>query len=113
MEGFADMTRSTIGLVGSFLFATLLATGCGGSSSPEAAHRATTTTAKTYVRLVAEGVVVSPSTGLHDGQGVTVSVKGFEPTRKFYLSECDEPTQVNRLGCGAQLAAQPFGLTRP
>jgi hypothetical protein len=40
-----------------------------------------------------------------------VSVKAFEPTRKFYLSECETPTLVNRLGCGVQLAAQPFGLT--
>ena len=30
---------------------------------------------------------------------------------KFFLSECQSPLQVNPLGCGSQLAAQPFGLT--
>jgi Neocarzinostatin family len=60
---------------------------------------------------MAEEVTAVPSTSLHDGQQVTVSVKGFVPTTKFYLSECETPTQANHLGCGVQLAAQPFGLT--
>jgi hypothetical protein len=61
-----------------------------------------------------EKVTVSPSMRLHDGQRVTVSVEGFKPGVpgiKFFLSECQSPLQVNPLGCGTQLAAQPFGLT--
>lgn len=45
---------------------------------------------------------------------MTVKVQGFKPDVpeiKFFLSECQSPLQVNRLGCGKQLAAQPFGLT--
>ena len=42
---------------------------------------------------------------------MTVSVRGFLPNRKFYLSECLTPNELNALGCGAQLAAQPFDLT--
>ncbi len=45
---------------------------------------------------------------------MTVSVRGFRPGLpgvKFFLSECQSPVQVNSLGCGQQLAAQPFGLT--
>ncbi len=60
---------------------------------------------------MAEAVTVTPWSSLHGGQLVTVSVRGFVPTTKFYLSECESPTQANRLGCGEQLAAQPFGLT--
>ena len=56
---------------------------------------------------------MTPSTQLQDAQQVTVSVKGFLPNRKFYLSECFTPTEITALGCGAQLAAQPFGLTDP
>jgi hypothetical protein len=33
-----------------------------------------------YVRPVEEGVAAAPLTGLRDGQGVTVGVKGFEPS---------------------------------
>lgn len=112
MESFASMSRLSVGVVGSLLSLALVATGCGGgSSSPAASHPPTSTTARPSIRLMAERVTVTPRTSLQDGQQVTVSVKGFLPTAKFYLSECQTPTQANRLGCGEQLAAQPFGLT--
>lgn len=50
---------------------------------------------------------VAPATNLHDGEVVQVSVSGFPPG-KAYLSECAAATDVNALGCGAQLSAQPF-----
>lgn len=111
-ERLGEMSRSAFAVVGALFSVALIATGCGsGSSPPSAFHRATSTTARAYVRLVGEGVAVSPSTNLRDRRQVMVNVKGFEPTRKFFLSECETPTQVNRLGCGLQLAGQPFGLT--
>jgi len=73
----------------------------------------TSTTLKT-VTLSAEKVTISPRIGLQDGQQVTIRVQGFRtgvPGIKFFLSECQSPLQVNPLGCGSQLAAQPFGLT--
>ena len=112
MESFAGMNRLAVGVVGCLLSVALLETGCGaGSSSPAASHRPTSTTARPSIRLMAQRMIVTPRTSLQDGQQVTVSVKGFFPTTKFYLSECETPTQANRLGCGEQLAAQPFGLT--
>ena len=78
-----------------------------------ATSRSTTTesTALPPAHVVAGGVTVAPMTGLHNGQQVTVSVKGFIPTMKFHLSECAASARVNDEGCGMQLAAQPFGLT--
>ena len=56
-------------------------------------------------------VSVRPSTGLVDGQQVTVTVRGFGQGGKFFLSECASSADVSSLGCGTQLAAQPFGVT--
>jgi hypothetical protein len=50
---------------------------------------------------------VVPMTNLHNGEVVVVSVSGFPPGKAF-LSECASATDVNVIGCGAQLAAQPF-----
>jgi len=52
-------------------------------------------------------VTVSPATGLRNGQTVQVTVSGFPPG-KAHLSECASASEVNPLGCGVQLAAQPF-----
>ncbi len=57
-------------------------------------------------------VTVTPSAGLKDGQGVNVSVSGFGENGKVFLSECDHAEDANVLGCGPQLAAQPFIITR-
>jgi Neocarzinostatin family len=54
---------------------------------------------------------VTPGTGLTDGQGVNVSVSGFGESGKVFLSECDHAEDANVLGCGPQLAAQPFIIT--
>ena len=50
---------------------------------------------------------VVPVTNLHNGEVVVVSVSGFPPGKAF-LSECASAADVNVIGCGAQLAAQPF-----
>jgi hypothetical protein len=107
--------RSPTGLWVTIISIAFVATACGSgpSSMPLALHHKTSTTPKTAI-LTAEEVAVSPRTGLQDGQQVTVRVKGFKtgvPGIKFFLSECQSPLQVNSVGCGSQLAAQPFGLT--
>jgi hypothetical protein len=56
-------------------------------------------------------VSVSPWNGFHDGQEVTVDIKGFPPGWKVFVSECTTPSEVNALGCGTQLALQPFTLS--
>jgi Domain of unknown function (DUF4232)/Neocarzinostatin family len=56
-------------------------------------------------------VAVAPSTDLVDGGWVKASVTGFGVAQKVYLSECDSAEEANALGCGSQLAAQPFILT--
>lgn len=55
-------------------------------------------------------VRVTPSIGLHIGQKVVVTVSGFWPDGKFWLSECASVADVQGKGCGLQLAAQPFGI---
>lgn len=56
-------------------------------------------------------VTVSPSSNLHNGEKVRVTVSGFDIGAKFFLSECANVRDVNSGGCGQQLATQPFGLT--
>jgi hypothetical protein len=91
-----------------------VATACGGGRSvPVATQPKTSTTSKAAI-LTAEKVTIYPRTALQDGQQVTIRVQGFKtgvPEIKFFISECQSPLQVNPLGCGSQLAAQPFGLT--
>ena len=90
----------------------LIAAACGGGpKTTSTRHVATSTTSKTYVKVVVGGLTVVPSSGLQDGQQVTATAKGFSPSRKFFLSECLTPLDVNALGCGQHPAAQPFGLT--
>ncbi len=106
------MIRRSLGLMAAILAAACTA-GCtttGTKSAPPTRPTHSTTTTS-VVKLEAGGATVAPSTDLQDAQQVTVSVKGFLPNRKFYLSECLTPTELSALGCGAQLAAQPFGLT--
>jgi photosystem II stability/assembly factor-like uncharacterized protein len=103
------MIRSWARLIGPALVV-IAAAGCGAGNSNTSPH-ASSTTAKSYVKLVAGGITVTPSSGLQNGQAVRVAVKGFPPNHKFFLSECLTPAEVNHIGCGAQLAAQQFGLT--
>lgn len=65
-------------------------------------------------------LTATPSTGLIDGQTVTVHLTGFTVTglngapsgTKVFLSECDSATfAASPGGCGGQLAAQPFAVT--
>jgi hypothetical protein len=56
-------------------------------------------------------VRVTPLRRLHNGEMVTVSVKGFRPQSKFWISECAKAADANgRPGCGVQLATEPFGI---
>jgi hypothetical protein len=56
-------------------------------------------------------VRVTPSTALHNGEKVRVSVSGFWPSGKFWISECSTAEyRRTRAVCGGQLAAEPFGM---
>jgi len=103
-------SRAQVAVISVFI----LATACGGGPSAPAAIQPTASTAAKTVTLTTEEVTVSPRIGLREDQQVTIRVQGFKPGVpgiKFFLSECESPLQVNALGCGSQLAAQPFGLT--
>jgi hypothetical protein len=50
---------------------------------------------------------VAPMTNLHNDEVVVVTVSGFPPGKAF-LSECASGADANVIGCGAQLATQPF-----
>jgi hypothetical protein len=90
-------------VVGVLLAGPIGLTAC--SSSPSTTP-STTGAAPTSTSL---GTVlrVAPTTNLHYGEVVQVSMSGFPPGKAF-LSECASVTDVTTLGCGAQLAAQPF-----
>ena len=64
-------------------------------------------TASTIGHQSTPTLVVTPSSSLHNGEVVHVSVSGFPPG-KARLSECASPSDANQLGCGPQPAAQPF-----
>jgi hypothetical protein len=87
---------------------TIFAAACGVNQKPSAVPRTTSTTGKVSVVLEAGSVSVTPSHDLHDGQEVTVDIKGFPPGWKVFVSECVTPLEANALGCGNQLALQPF-----
>jgi neocarzinostatin family protein len=90
-----------------------------GFVSPACPTSSTNQLTVDYVRAIgAKGIVglshtvqVSPSTSLHDGERVRVSVTGFWPGGKFWLSECSTANYYrSKTYCGGQLAAQPFGM---
>ncbi len=82
---------------------------CPGRSPEEPSAPTATTVPALTVRDPT--VHVSPSTGLHDGQTVTVTVTGFGVGAKVWLSECASASDVSGEGCGAQLAAQTLLAT--
>jgi hypothetical protein len=96
--------RASLALVPLAIFAAA----CGATQKPSAVPQTTSTTGKASVVLEAGGVSVTPSKNLHDGQEVTVGIKGFPPGSKVFVSECTTPLEANDLGCGNQLALQPF-----
>jgi len=83
-----------------------LAAGCGSPASSAVSGPATTAPQYTH-----PAVSVAPASGLRDGQAVQVSVSGFGIGGKVFLSECATASDASLLGCGAQLAAQPFVVT--
>ena len=89
----------------------LVLSSCGSTT----ASAPTTTTSKSglppALQVHNPKVMVTPSRNLRNGEKVTVSVRGFGPEGKFFLSECAKPSEANGAGCGHQLAAQPFGIT--
>ena len=99
---FSVRTSSVLILLATF------AAACGVTQKPSAVPRTTSTTGTASVVLEAGGVSVRPWNGLHDGQEVTVDIKGFPPGWKVFVSECSTPLEANALGCGNQLALQPF-----
>ena len=58
-------------------------------------------------------ISVTPSSNLHNGEGVLVKVVGVSPGGKYFLSECATSVDATSSGCGDQLAAQPFIVTDP
>jgi hypothetical protein len=56
-------------------------------------------------------IVVTPATGLRDGQSVHVAVAGFGDGEKVWLSQCPTASAVNPFGCGTGLPEMPFLVT--
>jgi hypothetical protein len=90
-----------------------------GFVSPACSNTSATQLTVDYVRAIgSQGIVglshrvrVSPSTSLRNGEKVRVSVSGFWPGGKFWLSECSTANYSRtKTYCGGQLAAQPFGM---
>lgn len=54
---------------------------------------------------------ITPSTGLKDGQSVTVTVSGFGDGSHVYVSECASEDTVSSRGCGAELSSQTVIIT--
>jgi hypothetical protein len=98
--GFGDGNkRFEIGFAGSkkpFVVRTVAEAPATAFVSPACSNGSTTQLTVDYVReLGSEGIVglshsvrVSPSTSLHNGEKVRVSVSGFWPGGKFWLAEC-------------------------
>lgn len=82
--------------------------GCGAAVGPRA-HRGDSATATKGWRTA--DMTITPARGLSAGERVRVSVRGFPPSAKVFLSECARAGDVSPLGCGQQLAAQPFLIT--
>lgn len=106
---FASPSLMVIGL-------TTLVTGCGSVSNPLPQSSSTqpqkvVTTLVPALQTHDPKVFVTPSVNLRQGQLIRVSVTGFGVGGKFFLSECASSTDANSVGCGHQLAAQPFGVT--
>ena len=53
-------------------------------------------------------ITAAPATSLDDGQTIDVRVQGFDSFDRVHLSECANARVVTEIGCGAQLAQQPF-----
>lgn len=63
-------------------------------------------------RSFASGAVsITPAAHLRDGERVQVTLAGFPHDSKVWLSECAAASDATAVGCGDQLAAQPFVLT--
>jgi hypothetical protein len=110
--------RSTVLIA--IILSVAIASCAGRSSSPVPPAADTVTTAAPPVcgppnvpgfSCTHPKVTVTPATGLRNRQRVTVRVTGFAAGGKVYLSECATSLDANPLGCGQQLAAQPFLVT--
>lgn len=102
------MTRLSARASSVLVLMAIIAAACGVGQKPSAVPRTTPTTGKASVVLEAGGVSVTPSNYLQDGQQVQIDLKGFPPGWRVFVSECSTPLEANSLGCGSQLARQPF-----
>ena len=107
-------SRDNDGVPGSARVLTVLAIAllcaCCTSDSPATSPHSRSVSANSLPpRPGAEPTVTAdPATGLHDGQTVQVRVQGFYPFDRVHLSECANGRVVTEIGCGAQLAEEPF-----
>jgi Neocarzinostatin family len=80
---------------------------CGSSSKPAAAPETTPTTAAppstaattTTVPANPYKATATPTTGLTDGQAVTVKISGFKPGLQLGINECSTTTDDSGSGC--------------
>jgi hypothetical protein len=90
--------------------------GCGTNTNvpvPSASVVATASPTELVPALTATAptVTIRPDGPYRDGEVISVSVGGFGVGSKIWLSECASSSVASDLGCGAELAAQPFLVT--
>ena len=87
---------------------------CSGGTGTGVSAPSTSTTASVSISVAHNSkVAVTPSTNLHNGQDITVTLSGFGKGSRVWLSECAEAGLSGSIpaeGCGPQLAAEPFTI---
>jgi hypothetical protein len=77
--------------------------GCSSSSKPSASTTPTTpppvSTTTTTVPVSPYKATAFPTTGLTDGQAVTVKISGFKPGLQLGINECSTATDNSGSGC--------------
>jgi hypothetical protein len=93
--------------------AVLAASGCSGEhSSTASAGPLPSSSSSPASGAVVASLTIRPSRHLKDGQLVTVTLRGFRPGEKVFLSECGPHQRPSRLsGCQEQAAAEQFTIT--
>lgn len=98
-----------------FALAVLASAGCTSSAGRPAAPPAPRTAAAPAPLPTGLGptlLAIAPARGLRNGERVAVTIRGFRPEEKVFLSECAPGQQPSpSVGCGQQAAAEPFTIT--
>jgi hypothetical protein len=94
------------GLIAGLVLA-LVATACTGKESGPT-RTGSPRASLTPESAAAGAIAVRPARGLHWQQQVGVSISRFPAGAKVWLSQCANRSDANPLGCGEQLALQPF-----